>query len=73
MEPKISKEKALEIARENAEAAYGDLSLYEVQIEFVEGNWKVDYALKDKTRHGGGAHYIISSETGEIVSGYHEQ
>jgi len=69
----IDKEKALEIAKENAGRFYRDLSVYDVLIRLEGDNWHIDYILKDKNFDGGGPHYIISAETGEIVEMRFEQ
>ena len=63
----IDKDKALEIARENASKFYSDLSIYTVQAELVADQWHVHYILKDKNLDGGGPHYVISAVTGEII------
>ena len=63
----IDKERALEIAQENAGRFYRDLSVYDVLIRLEGNNWHVDYILKDKNLDGGGPHYIISATTGEIA------
>lgn len=73
MENRIGKDEALEIARRDARLAYGDLAPYEVSIDLREGNWQVDYALRDREAQGGGPHYVISAETGEILSKRYEQ
>lgn len=70
---KIDKQEALKIANEDARKQYRDLSIYEVVTELDDKNWKIDYELKNKRLRGGGPHYLISSETGEIVSRRYEQ
>ena len=70
---KIDRQEALKIANEDAKIYYRDLSIYDVLIEIKNGNWKIDYELKDKSSQGGGPHYIISSTTGEIISKRYEQ
>ena len=69
----IDKNKALEIADENAGKFYRDLSVYDVLIRLEDNNWHVDYILKDKNLDGGGPHYIISAATGEISDMRFEQ
>ena len=73
MDTKIEKEQALEIARRDALLAYRDLNPYDVRIELRDGNWKIDYELRDKRAQGGGPHYVISAETGAILSKRYEQ
>src|SRR5215207_3377382 len=48
MRNRIDKDEALEIACEDARRAYGDLTLYDVTIELRDGNWQVDYVLRDR-------------------------
>ena len=70
---KVDREAALKIARDDAATQYRDLSLYDVRIEQAQGAWKIDYELKDKHAQGGGPHYVISAETGAIISRRYEQ
>jgi uncharacterized membrane protein YkoI len=69
----IDKEKAFQIAQQNASQVYRDISVYDVEIKLDEGKWYLDYILKDKNLDGGGPHYIISAKTGEILSFLYEQ
>lgn len=69
----IDKKMALEIAAEDAVKMYRDLSPYRIRAEYKDGNWRVDYELKDPSFVGGGPHYLISGETGNIVSYRYEQ
>lgn len=69
----LSKDEALATARDDAQAAYGDLFMYEVTAE-VEGDcWVVVFSLADPHMLGGGPSYRISVETGEIVSRRYDQ
>jgi hypothetical protein len=70
---RINKRKALDIAQDEARSAYRDLDPYEVTIELRDGNWKIDYELKDRQAQGGGPHYLISGDTGEVLSKRYEQ
>lgn len=69
----ISEKDALAIAEDNARRIYRDLSIYRVAAELVDGDWHVDYELPDPQMVGGGPHYVISAETGEIKSYRYEQ
>jgi uncharacterized membrane protein YkoI len=69
----ISCDQALRIARTDAESAYRDLSMYRIAISLEEQGWLVDYELKDPNLQGGGPHYVIDAETGEILSKRYEQ
>lgn len=64
----INEEEALRIAHENASQVYRDLSIYKVTAVLKDGLWYVDYTIADPDTLGGGPHYVISEETGEIVS-----
>ncbi len=69
----VNKQEALRIANEDAKSITGPFSIYDVIIELEHSNWKIDYELKDKNAQGGGPHYLISHETGEIISRRFEQ
>lgn len=69
----VSKIEALKTAENDATKYYSDLSVYEIIIKEVGPNWVIDYELIDKESNGGGPHYIISSETGEIIEKRYEQ
>ena len=71
--PVISEEEARNIAHEDASYMYRDLSIYEVTATLTDGNWYVDYKIRDPNTLGGGPHYVISSETGEIISFRYDQ
>lgn len=65
--------KALAIAQEDAEKAYGDLSAYRIQLVLEDDGWHMDCELKDPRLKGGGPHYVIDSTTGAFVSKRYEQ
>ena len=69
----VSEAKAREIAEADAAHAYRDLSIYKVIVRLAEGKWYIDYELKDETLLGGGPHYVICAETGEVLSRRYEQ
>jgi hypothetical protein len=69
----IDREKALKIAKEDAQRIYRDLSIYKVEAALKEGKWYVDYELTNPQMVGGGPHYVISAETGEIITYRYEQ
>lgn len=69
----IDETEAKGIAAEDAAAAYRDLTVYTVCARLENGRWLVDYELADETLLGGGPHYEIDAETGEIVSRRYEQ
>jgi hypothetical protein len=69
----IDEQRAREIAAAEAAQAYRDLSIYTVSARLDDGNWYVDYDLTDTTLLGGGPHFVISAETGEIVGRRYDQ
>lgn len=72
MQPSITSDQALRIARLDAEKAYRDLTIYHTFVELHKDGWHVDYELK-KRIHGGGPHYVIDAETGAILTKRYEQ
>ena len=64
---------ALKIARSDAEKAYRDLSEYRITIALEPDGWHIDYNLKDPRIKGGGPHYVIEKESGQIASKRYEQ
>lgn len=69
----ITKEKAIQIAHDDAINVYRNLSDYETDIRLSNHKWYVDFILKNKEAQGGGAHYIISEESGDILQKRYEQ
>lgn len=58
----------LAIAEADARVAYRDLSMFRIEIVQQEDGWHVGYFIKTPLVAGGGPHYVISAETGEILS-----
>lgn len=71
--PIITSDEALKTARIDAERAYRNLSEYRALVSLEKDGWHVDYALKDSTSQGGGAHYVIDQKSGAIVVRRYEQ
>jgi hypothetical protein len=69
----ITEDEARAVAVTEASQAYGDLTGYTVTARLADGNWHIDYELTDKMLLGGGPHFIISGETGEVLSRRYEQ
>ena len=69
----IDEEQALAIARRDARTVYGDLQGYAVTARLAAGHWQIDYELADPNAQGGGPHYVISADTGAVVSKRYEQ
>jgi hypothetical protein len=56
----------LHIAQEDARKAYRDLSSMEVKAELEGDGWHVEYEPRGDV-NGGGPHYLIHPETGQIL------
>uniref|UniRef100_UPI0040578729 hypothetical protein n=1 Tax=Candidatus Electrothrix sp. TaxID=2170559 RepID=UPI0040578729 len=69
----IDKEEALRVAHKDAKMIYKDFSIYDIKAELKDGKWYVDYEINVKNMLGGGPHYVISAETGKILSYRYEQ
>jgi len=69
----ISCDRALKIAQTDAEQVYRDLFLYRISISLEDDGWRVDYEPKDPDLNGGGPHYLIDANSGEIVSKRYDQ
>ncbi len=69
----ISCDEALKIARTDAERVYRNLSPYRISVVLESDGWQVDYVLKDAALQGGGPHYLIDEQTGDILSKRYEQ
>ena len=70
--PTLSADRVLAIAQADAVRAYRDLSHFRLSMVQESDGWHVDYELKE-LMCGGGPHYIIDAETGEILSKRYEQ
>ena len=71
--PDITSDEALRIARLDAERVYRDLSLYRATVSLERNGWHIDYELKDPLLQGGGPHYVIHADSGEILTRLYEQ
>jgi hypothetical protein len=69
----ISCDRALQVARLDAEKAYRDLSPFRIQIVLEPDGWHIDYDLKNLKLRGGGPHYVIDARSGTILSKRYEQ
>jgi hypothetical protein len=69
----MTSDQILQIARLDAERAYGDLSGYRIILTPEADGWHVDYELADPNLNGGGPYYVIDPVTGEINSKRYEQ
>ena len=63
----------LRIAHEDAQAAYRDLSGFKITLFRSPDGWHVDYDLTDPLSAGGGPHYVIDPNTGDILTRRYEQ
>jgi hypothetical protein len=63
----------LRIAHQDAQAAYRDLSGFKITLLQCADGWHVDYDLTDPLSAGGGPHYVIDPDTGNILARRYEQ
>ena len=63
----------LRIAHQDAQSLYCDLSGFKITLTPCPDGWHVDYDLTDPLTAGGGPHYDIDAQTGEILSRRYEQ
>jgi hypothetical protein len=64
----IPSHQALAIAEADAVTMYKDLSIYRIEIRQEDDGWHIEYRIKQPRMAGGGPHYIIDAETGQIIS-----
>jgi hypothetical protein len=69
----ISCSEALRIAHADAQLRYRDLSDYRISVVLEGDAWQIDYELKDARLQGGGSHYVIDAESGQIREKRYEQ
>jgi len=62
----VSAEKAAEVAKADAKAAYGDVTEFEIDVSLQQDGWHVDFRLKKEHLNGGGPHYLIDPRSGRI-------
>jgi hypothetical protein len=63
----------LSIAHQDAQSVYGDLSEFKITLTPCPDGWHVDYDLTDPLAAGGGPHYVIDPQTGNILTRRYEQ
>ncbi|MCI0359560.1 MAG: hypothetical protein L0211_13880 [Planctomycetaceae bacterium] len=63
----------LRIAHQDAQAVYDDVSGFKITLTPCADGWHVDYDLTDPLMAGGGPHYVIHPDTGEILARRYEQ
>jgi hypothetical protein len=64
----VSGSRALAIAEADAIPVYEDLSPYRIDVRLGDDGWHVEYRIKQPRVAGGGPHYIIDANTGQILS-----
>lgn len=69
----ITSDRALAIANADAVIAYKQLTQFRVEIRLADDGWHVDYFLAERRVAGGGPHYIISADNGEILFKRYDQ
>jgi hypothetical protein len=67
MAAEINKQKALEIATNDASEVYRDMGFFKPSVNFQDGQWVVHFTSVNAQQSGGGPQYVIS-KMGEIVS-----
>ena len=63
----------LRIAHQDALAIYRDLSGFKITLTPCPDGWHVDYDLTELLSAGGGPHYVIDPQTGDILVRRYEQ
>ncbi|HEX4609156.1 MAG TPA: hypothetical protein VH092_13205 [Urbifossiella sp.] len=66
--PAINRQQAIAIAEADAIPVYGDLNDLTLEATLLDDGWHIDYWVRKPRHAGGGPHYVIHPETGEIVS-----
>ena len=69
----VTSDKVLQVARQDAEKVYRDLSAYRITLALEQDGWHVDYDVKDSCVNGGGPHYVIDPMNGAILKKRYEQ
>jgi hypothetical protein len=67
--PPVQCDRALAVAHADAVTVYPDLSRHRVEVRLEDDGWHVEYTFRGTGRFhvGGGPHYVISADTGEIT------
>ena len=72
--PAIKIDRAIEIARDDAQKVYRDLSSdYYASAALAADGWHVQFQLKDIKVNGGGPYYLIDAQSGAICAKRYEQ
>jgi hypothetical protein len=66
--PAVSGSRAVTIAEADALPVYEDLSPYRIDVRLEDDGWHVEYRIKKPRVAGGGPHYIIDANSGQILS-----
>ena len=64
---RISEDRALEIAKEDAATVYEDLTIFEIAVDTMQNRWKIDFISQDTAKVKEGPHYQIAKRGGKIV------
>ena len=70
---KIDREEAIEIAKHDADSAYGDISMYDIVIDTVGDRWKIDFVTNDSSKAIKGPHYLIAKLGGRFVMKHYDR
>jgi hypothetical protein len=71
--PGLAVGEVLRIAHQDAQANYHDLTGFKITLTPCPDGWHVDYELTDPLSAGGGPHYAIDAQTGDIIAIRYEQ
>lgn len=71
--PTVTSDRALAIANTDAVVVYKQLTQFRVEVRLADDGWHVDYYLIDRRTAGGGPHYVISADTGDILFKRYDQ
>jgi len=72
-EASLAVAEVLRFAHLDAQAVYRDLSGFKIPLTPCPDGWQVDYDLTDPLSAGGGPHYVIDPQTGDILARRYEQ
>lgn len=71
--PAVSRQQAISIAEADGLPVYGNLDDLTLEVTLMDDGWHVDYWVRKHRHAGGGPHYIINADTGQIVFKRYDQ
>ena len=69
--PTVEVHEALAICHADGLLAYEQLHHYEIEIFLEKDGWHIEYGIRQRNGSrvaGGGPHYVVDADTGEILS-----